>query len=200
VSEALARQPLTETEARRITDQVKRDAEHLWQRLVLLYEGKAHEALGYSSWGAYFEAEFGGTKRRGYQLLEAGRVLETVQNFALPSPANDAQARELAPLLGSPEELREAWGEVVELHPGPTAADVRAVVRNRTSGAKAPVATDPRFLVSRALDRLEVELEKHESDLDNTYKKSVAELLRRKADRLDPPPPARLFDPQQGPA
>jgi phage N-6-adenine-methyltransferase len=130
VSEALVRQSLTEQEARRITDQVKRDAEQLWQSLVLLYEGGAHLALGYPSWGDYFEAEFGGTKRRGYQLLEAGRVLESVQNFAL-KPRNDAQARELAPLLDQPERLQEAWTEVTELHPEPTAANVREVVQRK---------------------------------------------------------------------
>ena len=34
-------------------------------------------------------------------------------------PANERQARELAPLLDAPETLREAWAEVVELHPEP---------------------------------------------------------------------------------
>lgn len=44
---------------------------------------------------------------------------------------NERQARELAPLLDQPETLRETWAEVVDLHPEPTAADVREVVQRR---------------------------------------------------------------------
>lgn len=119
-------------DARRLTDEVKRDAESLWRKLVELYEGRAHHALGYSSWGAYFEAEFGQSDKRGDQLLRAGRVVGELRDTTVsPLPTNEAQARELAPLLNEPDKLREAWGEVVELHPEPTAADVREVVQGK---------------------------------------------------------------------
>lgn len=117
--------------ARALTDEVKRDAESLWQKLVELYEGGAHTALKYPSWGEYFQAEFGGSYRRGYELLQAGRVLESVRQGALGVSINERQARELAPLLDEPEALREAWAEVVDLHPKPTAAQVREVVARR---------------------------------------------------------------------
>lgn len=117
--------------ARTLTDEVKRDAESLWQKLVALYEGGAHTALKYSSWGEYFQAEFGGSYRRGYELLQAGRVLESVRQGALGVSINERQARELAPLLDEPQLLREAWAEVVDLHPKPTAAQVREVVARR---------------------------------------------------------------------
>ena len=32
------------------------------------------------------------------------------------TPANEGQARELAPLIDEPDQLQEAWAEVVELH------------------------------------------------------------------------------------
>lgn len=66
-------------------------------------DGGAHLALGYSSWGTYFKAEFGGEKAQAYRVLHAGRVAE-----ALESPNGDStrvtesQARELAPLLAEP--------------------------------------------------------------------------------------------------
>lgn len=126
---ALSVSALSPGEARSLTDEVKGDAERLWRKLVELYEGGAHGALGYSSWGAYFKTEFGGSRARAYQLLEAGRVmeaLESVQHVGLPK--NDRQAKELAPLLKTPDALREAWAEVVEHHSEPTAADVREVV------------------------------------------------------------------------
>lgn len=49
-------------------------------------------------------------------------MLRTLGENLPALPVNDAQARELAPLLDQPEALREAWAEVVDLHPEPTAA------------------------------------------------------------------------------
>lgn len=46
-------------EARRLTDQVKRDAQALWRKLIELYEGGAHTALNYTNWHEYCKAEFG---------------------------------------------------------------------------------------------------------------------------------------------
>jgi hypothetical protein len=37
-------------EARRLIDEVKRDAERLWAKFLEPHEGEAHLALGYSSW------------------------------------------------------------------------------------------------------------------------------------------------------
>jgi len=121
---------LSKDEARSLTDEVKHDAERLWRKLVELYDGGAHRALGYSSWGAYFKAEFGGSQSRGYQLLDAGRALELVaQSTTVDSlPRNEAQARELAPLLDRPDELREAWADA-SANGEPTALKVREAVQ-----------------------------------------------------------------------
>ncbi len=125
----IAVQRLSRDEARSLTDEIRQDAERLWSKLLEAYDGGAHTALGYSSWGSYYEAEFGGSARRGYQLLEAGRVMDSVQNFAL-RPANDHQARELTPLIDQPSELRAAWSEA-SANGQPTAAEVRDVVQSR---------------------------------------------------------------------
>jgi phage N-6-adenine-methyltransferase len=130
VGELAVAQQLSSAEARSLTDEVKRDAESLWQKLVALYQGGAHTALGYSAWGDYFEKEFGQSRSRGYQLLDAGKVLASVHHGGL-EPPSERQARELAPLLDEPETLRETWAEVRELHPEPTAADVRKAVGRR---------------------------------------------------------------------
>jgi hypothetical protein len=113
-------------EARRRTDALKRDAEALWRKLVELYEAGAHAALKYPSWHAYCEAEFGFGRSHSYRLLDAGRVAA-----AIPQLGNEAQARELTPLLEQPEQLREAWAEVRELQADPTAADVREAVEKK---------------------------------------------------------------------
>jgi VRR-NUC domain len=126
---------LGSSEARRLTDQVKRDAEALWRKLVELHEGGAHTALGYSSWGEYFEVEFGQSGRRGEQLLRAGRVLNEIAP-ANHGSLNERQARELAPLLDDPKQLRETWAEVRENHSEPTAADVRGAVERKLAPKK----------------------------------------------------------------
>lgn len=133
----LAERVLSREEARSLTDEVKQDAEALWLKLVELYEGGAHLSLGYSSWGSYFGAEFGGSRSRAYELLNAGKVLDVVRNSGLGSvlPANEAQANELAPLLKQPDVLRETWAEIVEQHPDPTAVLVREVVDEKIGRA-----------------------------------------------------------------
>lgn len=133
---------LSRDEARSLTDEIKGDAERLWRKLVELYEGRAHIALGYSSWATYFSAEFGGNSRRSYQLLQAGRVmrtLEPVQHVALPR--TDRVARELVPLQSDPEKMREAWVEVTATHANPTSAQVHAVVQTKVGilGRKAEI-------------------------------------------------------------
>ena len=53
-------------------------------------------------------------------------------------PATESQARELAPLLDDPEELREVWTETVERTEGkPTAAAIRASRKLHSDGAGA---------------------------------------------------------------
>src|SRR5579884_1573760 len=88
-------------------------------KLLELYEGGAHRALGYSSWGAYYEAEFGASKSEGYRLLDAARVVESIPNVGngLPRPQTVHHAQALVPVLrDNPERVEEVWAEVVEEH------------------------------------------------------------------------------------
>jgi VRR-NUC domain len=117
------------SEARRLTDEIKRDAEALWGRLVELYDGGAHTALGYSSWQAYCETEFGFGRSHAYRLLDAGRVAASI-----PQLGNEAQARELAPLLRDEGEngVAEVWREVRAEHGEQlTAEKVRTAVEKK---------------------------------------------------------------------
>ena len=120
---------LTAEAARALTDEVKSDAATLWSKLLELYEGGAHTALGYSSWGAYYKVEFGGSRTRGYELLDAGRVDRLVSQSGIPdsTPRSEGVANELVPVLREdPERVEEVWAEVVEEHgPEPTAVQVR---------------------------------------------------------------------------
>ena len=132
--EQLVTTQLDQAAARRLTDEIKADAASLWAKLLDAYEGDVHKALGYTSWGAYYEAEFGQDGSRGLQILRGARVLRALGSGEhVPLPASDRVARELAPTLqeAGPEAVQEKWAEVVEKHgPTPTAAQVRETVRN----------------------------------------------------------------------
>jgi hypothetical protein len=149
------------SEARRLTDQVKRDAQELWKKLLALYEGGAHTALGYDSWGAYAAEEFGVGKSHAYRLLDAGRVAALIEgdspNWGLEGAnvgdhrdaallpragLNEAQARELAPLLRheGEEAVAEAWQDLHERHGDDVSAvDVRQLVRGNDSARSSAI-------------------------------------------------------------
>jgi hypothetical protein len=128
---------LSQSEARRLTDEVKADAQKLWAKLLDLYERGVHIALGYNSWADYCSQEFHMSQGRAYQLLRAARVVEctTVHSLQVTSqvPESEAIARELVPLLKNPQALDEAWNEAVEAADGgiPTAQVVREVVARK---------------------------------------------------------------------
>lgn len=125
--------------ARALTDRIKEGAENLWRMLLEAYEGGAHTALGYRSWGAYFEAEFGGKKSKAYQLLEAGRVVRAIDaNSAIAERPNESQARPLAPIAKTdPERVARIWEATVEERANPTAADVGRMVGEHFGGSTA---------------------------------------------------------------
>jgi hypothetical protein len=120
------------SEARRLTDEVKADAHALWRKLVALYEGGAHTALGYSSWGDYCKTEFDMGQSRSYQLLDAGRVANALDSTIVERPLNEAQARELVPLLDDEAGLVEVVREVRAEHGEQlTAEKVRTAVEKK---------------------------------------------------------------------
>ena len=70
---------------------------------------------------AYCETRYGFSARRGQQLMRAAEIGTIVR------VSNEAQARELAPLLGDPRQLREALAEVTE-DGKPTGAKIKKAV------------------------------------------------------------------------
>ncbi|MHB8742594.1 MAG: DNA N-6-adenine-methyltransferase [Sulfuricaulis sp.] len=123
-----AQSRLSHNEARSLTNEVKRDGERLWRKLAELHNGRADEVLGYSSWHSYCETEFGFKQAQAYRMLHAGQAAEIIQLDNRPK--NEAQARELAPLLNDPTALREAWAEA-SANGEPTAGDVREIVQRK---------------------------------------------------------------------
>ena len=134
---------LTRDEARQRTDRLKARLTEDWQEFVALWRGGAHLALGYGSWGDYFEAEFDRDGKYGYRLLEHARVMEMLGDSPIgESPSislTESQAREFFPLRKDPELLREAWHEVESRFGSePTAANIRQVVQEKKLGFSVP--------------------------------------------------------------
>jgi hypothetical protein len=154
---------LTPTDARRLTEEVKADAAALWTKLQTLYDGGAHRALGYPSWGAYFEAEFGQSSRHGYRLLQAARVATELEQGSSDHVVTEAQARALAPLLDDPEALRAVYQQArAEQGDSLTAADLRVAVQQlRAAPALADALLaepDAREAIYSAINRRQREL------------------------------------------
>ena len=132
------------SEARRLTDQVKHEAQELWTKLVRLYEGGAHTALGYDSWAAYVAAEFGWGQSQAYRVVDAGRVAAIIESYSPigePLPANEAQARELVPLLRDEQAVVEVWRELREEYGDDlTAVNIKKTVEGRVLRAQRATA------------------------------------------------------------
>lgn len=140
--------PLTPDEARSLTDEIRGATERVFRLLLRAYEGNAWQALGYGSWRDYAMTEFGMSQSHAYRLLDQGRVVREIEDAAVAAQGelsetesspigetaiSEAAARELVPLLGQPEKLREAWSEARDAADGkPTAADVKTA-RERVS-------------------------------------------------------------------
>src|SRR5687768_8036370 len=69
---------LSADEARALTDRIKDAADQLWTLLLEAHEGRAWEALGYTSWRDYAKSEFGIGQSHAYRLLDQGRVIRAV--------------------------------------------------------------------------------------------------------------------------
>jgi hypothetical protein len=132
------------SEARRLTDQVKRDVQELWTKLVRLYEGEAHTALGYASWAAYMAAEFGMGQSQAYRLLDAGRVVAVIDGHSPnggTDDLNERQAREFVPLLKDEQAIVEVWRELREEYGDDlTAVNIKNTVEGRVLRAQRATA------------------------------------------------------------
>lgn len=117
------------------------------QALMEIRDSRLYRS-SHSTFEDYCRERWGWTRQHANRTIRAAEVAgvleptgsipvrERLDNPATWSPGlsramNERQARELAPLLDQPEVLRETWAEVVEIHPEPTADDVREAVDRR---------------------------------------------------------------------
>lgn len=78
----------------------------------------------------YCRERWGFRREVADRYVRAAEVVAAINPIGLPQPANEAVARELAPLCDDPDELRLTWTEAVAAHgQAPTAEQVRAIRR-----------------------------------------------------------------------
>jgi hypothetical protein len=95
-------EPLSEENARALTDTIRSAADVLWVLIARAHAGKAWLALGYDTWADYVETEFDMSRSRSYQLLDQGRVVREIES-AVPGGTkvmlSEAAARDLKGVL-----------------------------------------------------------------------------------------------------
>lgn len=126
--------PLTDVELVRcaeLEDTIERGAKAFGEVAAALLEIRDLKLYRHShaTFEAYCRERWGFAKSQAYRLLEAGEVIGVLSPIG-DIPANEAQARELAPLLDEPEVLADAWEEA-QSDGVPTAAKVKAAVEAR---------------------------------------------------------------------
>lgn len=101
--------PMTEAEARACVDAICKAVDDVRARLLELHERQGWKALGYDSFAACVSAEFGQSKARLYQQLQAARIELSIT--ADPGAVGSIPERVLRPLkqLDTPEEQRAAY-------------------------------------------------------------------------------------------
>lgn len=150
VADEVTTTALSHEDARMLTDDVKRDAQALWRRMLGLYDRGAHVALGYASWGDYCETEFQMSKSAGYRVLDASRVSAITAGSPMGEQINERQARALAPLRDEPARLVAA----AEVAQAGAAAEDRAPTARDYAAAVAAVKDAPVEVIEQKKDLL----------------------------------------------
>lgn len=95
--------------------------------LLAIRSGRKYSET-HPTWEDYCRDRWGFNRQRASQLIQAAEVSKILDT----APANDAQARELAPLKDDPEAMREVWGGVsAETNGRPTAKAIKEAVDRR---------------------------------------------------------------------
>lgn len=104
--------------------------------LLEIRESKLYRA-SHGTFEAYCKARWGFIASRTRQLIGAAETVKALESVTDVTPANEAQARELAPLRDDPEAMASAWLAAVEATQGkPTAAAVASAVHRQSLGRR----------------------------------------------------------------
>lgn len=141
--------PMTADQAQHHVDQIKAGINDIGRHLLELHDGRGWEALGYETWRACAQAEFGFGKSQAYRLMAEAKVIANLQNSPIGEnvelPSRESHIRELAKLPS--DQQAEAWEtaqQEAEANDEPlTAKTVAAVVSRRLEDRPDSIVDDP---------------------------------------------------------
>ncbi len=110
---------------------------------------RLYREAGHATFEDYCQKRWGFERAHAYRLMEAASVSAALSPIGdTPPPANEAQARELAPLMRQdPDRAAEVWRDLRETKgDAVTAGDVREAVRTLRLGLRAPSRPTPAAL------------------------------------------------------
>jgi len=111
---------LTSNQARKLCDQIVHEALNLSELLTQLRDGEGWVALGYASWAACCETEFGYSKQHANRLIKSDQIRKQLVGSGgevepIGSTLSESQARELTNVPESSRvEVIQAAHEVAE--------------------------------------------------------------------------------------
>lgn len=126
--------------------------------LLRIRDERLYRQKGYADFDSYCRRRWGWTYQRAHQMMQGARVAELTSTTVDSAPANEAQARELVPLLADEKALVDVWREVRETYGDKvTAEKIREAVdvvirRDRIAEAalwQPPPATTPAMPTGR---------------------------------------------------
>jgi hypothetical protein len=115
-----------------------------------IQQRRLYRAAGHRTFADYVARRWDLSSAHAYRQIEASKVVDILSPIGeMPLPANEAQARELTPLVDDPEAIRAVWRETIQDGEGRiTARAIRqhvAATRPR-AGAQKRSAGRPRVL------------------------------------------------------
>lgn len=103
--------------------------------LLAIKQGRRYRALGYATFSEFARSACGMSPAYAYRTIGSARVMEILRKAGCSRlPANESQARELAPLEREPDALVEVWSNVsraVQAEPVTASAIRQAVAQRR---------------------------------------------------------------------
>lgn len=135
--------------ARKITSDIKKAADNLWELLLEAWNVKAYASLGYKSWNAYVDGEFDFTRRQSYYLLSQARVTKQIREAASTDDVQHVSHQDITVPIRDAVAIEPVIGEVAEEVREQVAAGVPAqeAVRSAVESHRPPPVT--RVQVSR---------------------------------------------------
>jgi hypothetical protein len=101
--------------------------------LFEIQERRLYRTAGHRTFADYVAKRWDLSKTHAYRQIEASKIVDILSPIGdIPLPTNEAQARELAPLMDDPDAIRAVWTEAIESSSGhATARSIRERVAAR---------------------------------------------------------------------